>query len=603
MTNAEQRENSVQLQKKRIRDRYRGINSDELTIIPAAPTENIYETEKHMRVAVYARVSTDDPNQTTSYELQRNYYEDMVRKHSNWELARIYADEGISGTSLLHRESFIEMIEDCENGKIDLVITKSVSRFARNVEDCIHYSRKLKSLNPPIGILFETEGIYTMNDNSEMQLSFLATLAQEESHNKSESMNRSIEMRFSRGIFLTPPLLGYDLDEDGSLVINDEEAKTVRLIYKLYESGKSSNNIAEILNELERKTKTGRLEWSASSVLRILRNERYCGDVLARKTYTPNYLNHRSVKNRRNRPQYYQEDHHRAIIPRDEFVAVQYMLDSAKYGFAHALPELRVIKDGTLRGFVQINPRWQGFSETDYLKACHSALSDEDYLHPAILLRRKKGDPDLSDYQVSRGGFISSSSRITCSFSIRKMKFSSTAVNELAGSFYVELFYHPLYHLLLVRPSDKKNRHALLWSHIHEGRYRGNHIPGTAFLGILYNLCHWLPEYRYIVSGIVKEQDGQKILLFYCDEPEIHFRDEAHERTAFPAGWEHDFGDEYNVHEAKETAMFDPRKRWNLMEEGHASHPPDLPVFDENRAKTESRALYLELKAEKEQLI
>ena len=126
------------------------------------------------------------------------------------------------------------MIEDCKAGKIDLIVTKSVSRFARNVLDCIGYSRELASMQPPIGIFFETENIYTLNSNSEMALSFIATLAQEESHTKSEIMNASIEMRFKRGVFLTPVLLGYDQDDDGNLIINEEEAKTVRLIFFMY---------------------------------------------------------------------------------------------------------------------------------------------------------------------------------------------------------------------------------------------------------------------------------------------------------------------------------------------------------------------------------
>ena len=141
---------------------------------------------------MYARVSTDDPRQTSSYELQKNHYTDLVNRREDWKLVDIYADEGISGTSLKHRDSFIRMIADCKAGKIDLIVTKSVSRFARNVLDCIGYVRQLAAMSPPIGVFFETENIYTLNPNSEMSLSFISTLAQEESHNKSEIMNASI---------------------------------------------------------------------------------------------------------------------------------------------------------------------------------------------------------------------------------------------------------------------------------------------------------------------------------------------------------------------------------------------------------------------------
>ena len=284
-------------QKEKIRKRYQGINPDELEVIPALPQDNIYE-DKRRRVAVYARVSTGDPRQTSSYELQRNHYLDVVNRNPNWTLVDIYADEGISGTSLQHRDSFLRMMTDCKTGKIDMIVTKSVSRFARNIVHCISYVRELKAMNPPIGIYFETEGIYTLDGRSDMQLAFMATTAQEESHNKSEIMNASIEMRFRRGIFLTPKLLGYDLDQDGNLIVNEEEAKTVRLIFFMYLFGYTCQEIADQLTLLGRKTKLGRMEWSPSSILQQLQNERHCGDVLARKTWTPDYLTHKARKNR-----------------------------------------------------------------------------------------------------------------------------------------------------------------------------------------------------------------------------------------------------------------------------------------------------------------
>lgn len=207
MKESEERSSNIDEQKARIRQRYKGIDPEELEVIPALPPEDIFKTEKKLRVAVYARVSTDDPRQTSSYELQKNHYQDVVNKNPNWMLVEIYADEGISGTSLQHRDAFKKMIEDCEAGKIDLIITKSVSRFARNVVDCIRYVRELSSLRPPVGVFFETEHLNTLDPKSEMILSFMSTLAQEESHTKSEIMNSSIEMRFRRGIFLTPPYI------------------------------------------------------------------------------------------------------------------------------------------------------------------------------------------------------------------------------------------------------------------------------------------------------------------------------------------------------------------------------------------------------------
>ena len=166
--------------KSAVRLRYQGIDPDLLEVIPAKSVEDLYDDNVYRRVAVYARVSTDDPRQTSSYELQKNYYEDYVKHHRNWELVHIYADEGISGTSRQHRDSFNQMIDDCAAGKIDIIITKNVARFARYIVDCIGIVNELKHRVPPIGVLFENEQIYTLNPQSEMSLSFIAAMAQEE---------------------------------------------------------------------------------------------------------------------------------------------------------------------------------------------------------------------------------------------------------------------------------------------------------------------------------------------------------------------------------------------------------------------------------------
>ena len=288
MLEQETHANSTEERKAKIRQRYKGIDKERLEVIPAAQKVNIFEENVEQRVAVYVRVSTDDPNQTSSFELQKNHYSDVVDRHPGWKLVRIYADEGISGTSLAHRDQFLQMMADCESGQVDVIVTKSVSRFARNVLDCIGQVRRLASLSHPVGVFFETEGIYTLGKNSEMILTILSSTAQEESHIKSEIMNASIEMRFSRGIFLTPVLLGYDLDENGNLVVNESEALTVRLCFFMYLFGYSTSEIAETMVKLGRRTKRGNEKWTAKTVLGVLQNERHCGDVLAHKTYTPN---------------------------------------------------------------------------------------------------------------------------------------------------------------------------------------------------------------------------------------------------------------------------------------------------------------------------
>lgn len=354
-------------QKERIRRRINTkINPENYEFIPAKKQIDYYDNDILQRVAVYARVSTGNLQQTTSYELQKKYYEDFVVRHPNWILVRIYADEGISGTSLAHRDEFHQMVTDCRAGKIDMIITKSVSRFARNVVDCISTVRMLSELPHPVGVFFESECIFSLKDDSQMALSFQATMAQEESHIRSRSMETSLRMRLDGGLPLTPKLLGYTHDADGNLVINPEEAPTVKLIFYMYLYGYSTAEIASTLTELGRKTYLGNVNWTSNSIVQVLRNERHCGDVLTRKTFTPNYLTHKARKNRGDRPQSIYRDHHQGIVSRDDFIAVQHLLNNSRYGNKSILPELRVIDCGLLRGFVTINPRWAGFKPADY---------------------------------------------------------------------------------------------------------------------------------------------------------------------------------------------------------------------------------------------
>ena len=364
----------------------------------------------------------------------------------------------------LLREQFKRMIADCKRNRIDLIVTKSVSRFARNVMDCIGYVRELKAMNPPIGVLFETEGIFTLDGRSDMQLAFMATTAQEESHNKSEIMNASIEMRFRRGIFLTPKLLGYDLDNEGMLVINEEEAKTVRLIFFMYLYGYTCQNIADQLTLLERKTKKGNTVWTPGAVLQQLQNERHCGDVLARKTWTPDYLNHKSVKNRQDRNQYRKLDHHEAIISRDDFITVQHMISNAKYGSKGILPELHVIAEGALYGFVTIHPKWR-FKKSDYLNACQSAYGEgEIILNPPLNeIHVDAGDFDLRDFEVARTQFFTNQRMMSITFSHSDLKFSINCIHKMPNVEFVELLINPKEHLLAVRPAKKESKTAVQW--------------------------------------------------------------------------------------------------------------------------------------------
>ena len=578
--------------KQKIRERYKGVSEDVLDVILAKPQEDFYKPKTIKRVAVYARVSTDDPNQTSSYELQKNHYEDMVRRKENWELVDIYADEGISGTSLQHRDSFIRMLHDCQAGKIDLIVTKSVSRFARNIVDCIGYVRQLKASAPPIGVFFETENIFTLDEHSEMSLSFIATLAQEESHTKSEIMNASIEMRFKRGIFLTPPLLGYDKDENGNLVINEEEAKTVRLIFFSYIYGYSTQKIADALTELERLTKRGNEVWSAGSVLQILTNERYCGDVLARKTYTPNYLDHKSKKNNHDRNQYRQKDHHEAIISRDDFFAVQKMIRNAKYGNKGYFPEIRVIQDGILHGYVTVHPKWAGFTEDDYYEASEQIENGQIPSKP-LEITLKKGDFDLSGYQLVRTPFISMYGQATLSASTSILSFSKSCISKLPDADHIELLVLPGKGMLAVRKAPGGSHNSILWRKESNGEKVPRPIGGNAFLPTLFSLFGWNKDCQYKLSGTVHRKDDETVLIFNSRDAVLLYEEissgeadpspddnakkkRKRKESAFPSDWADSFGDDYYTSQKKFEELEPEDQEWQ-------THKNGIAISKENR--------------------
>lgn len=570
--NQNEAQNEILRRKQQIRERYKGVGEENLDCIPAIPQEDFYRSESKKRVAVYARVSTDDPNQTSSYELQKNNYEDMVHQKENWELVDIYADEGLSGTSLKHRDSFVRMIEDCKAGKIDLIVTKSVSRFARNILDCIGYVRKLKNMSPPIGIYFETENIYTLDDKSEMALSFIATLAQEESHNKSEIMNSSIEMRFKRGIFLTPVLLGYDHDENGNLVINESEAATVRIIFFSYLYGYTTGQIADALTDLGRETKKGNTFWTSGAVYQVLTNERYCGDLLARKTFTPNYLDHKSKKNRHDRNQYRQKNHHEGIVSREDFFAVQKMIRYSKYGNKGYYPELKVIKTGVLTGYVTVHPKWAAFTEDDYYLTSEKATEGIAKIpsNPTkVTLQR--GSVDLSGYEVVRRAFLSTLGQIEVTFYADHFVFNSLAVNSMMDVNMVEILVMPHKRLMAVRPGAEKSKYNMVWSRKKDGQVVSSVIGGRAFLDTLYRVFGWRMGSQYKVAGTFHQNSEERFLLFDMTEairmvvPEPKpDEDDGNDKPRrirklkeYPKNWADSFGEKYYSAQMKNEKLRD----------------------------------------------
>ena len=297
-----------------------------ITVIPAKTNrsslaENLEPKKK--RVAAYCRVSTDQEEQLSSYEAQVNYYTNYIEKHPDYEFAGIYADEGISGTTTKKREQFNRMIEDCKAGKIDMIITKSISRFARNTLDCLNFVRQLKDLG--IGVTFEKEAIFTLDSKGEVLLSILSSLAQDESRSISENSTWGIRRRFEQGKLHVnhTKFLGYDKDKNGNLVVNEKQAKIVRRIYKEFLDGKGANRIARDLELGGVANWNGKAKWYEGSIRKMLTNEKYKGDALLQKTYTVDFLSKKRADNNGEVPQYYVEDSHPAIIDKEMWEAVQ----------------------------------------------------------------------------------------------------------------------------------------------------------------------------------------------------------------------------------------------------------------------------------------
>lgn len=541
--------NNTYDRKQKIRDRYKGVDRNEIEFIPAIPRKKLFDENDIKRVCAYCRVSTDDPKQTSSYELQKNHYTDMIKEHPGWELAGIFADEGISGTSLAHRENFLRMIEECRKGTIDLVVTKSISRFARNIVDCIAIIRELANLPHPVGVLFETEHLYTLDNTSEMILAVLSATAQEESHTKSEIMNISIEQRFSRGIFLLTELLGFHRDENGNLIINKDEADTVRICFYLFLGGYSAKEIADILTMLGRKRKKGSTSWSANSIHNILRNEKHCGDVLARKTYTPNYLDHKAKKNKQNRNQYRQRDHHEAIIPRKVFLAVQTMLDSHKHMASGPLPILRVVDDGFLCGFVPVNLGWTGFSAEDYLAASESAGNSV----------AKEMEPSTGPgFQIVRMQMFSTAHSPAVRISKSAIVFTSACMKKFGDAEYVELLLHPSSKRLAVRPCSSSTPGAVHWGRHDNRRWIPMYRAAVAFANVLFQIMKWDTVNVYRSCALCYRENGERLLLFELSEAEILRKnvDSVNRKPAriFPSAWARSFGPAASLERCKKEA-------------------------------------------------
>lgn len=505
--------------KERIRQKIRAqVDEEHYSYFPETVQMDSFRIDERQRAAVYARVSTPDESQTSSFELQKAYYEAFIRQHEKWELVKIYADEGISGTSLKHRDAFNEMMADAKAGKIDLIITKSVSRFARNAKDFLDAVRNLAEQTPPIGVFFESENIYSLRTDTSMPLTLYASMAEEESRAKSRSMETSLRMRLDHGLPLTPKLLGFDHDENGKLVLNPETYRIPKLMFYMMLFGYSTSQIADKLTRLGKKTYLGNVKWTPSGVVETLRNERYCGDVFTRKTFTRDVLTHRSVKNRGERPRSRYLDEHEAIVSRDDFFAVQRLLDNSKYRNKSLLPELEVISDGLLKGYVIINPRWGSFTAEDYRKASASAGPEEAAPGTAEL---EDGDFDFSGYEIVQLDLFGDRSSPSVVLENGTVYFSRECFRKMPDAAEVQLLVHPGKRMLAVRPAPPGDRHAVRWTRKNKGKVWARPIPAAAFSDPLFSLLGWDPDHKYRLRGTHLKYGTEEAMFFSAPEAAV----------------------------------------------------------------------------------
>ena len=381
-------------------------------IIPATKKTTDPKSSHHgkQRVAAYCRVSTNNKEQINSYEAQKVYYTQKIEENPDWELAGIFADRGLSGTSLKKRDNFNKMIAACKRGRIDTILTKSLSRFARNTVDCLETVRMLRARG--IGVIFEKENINTLTESNEFLITLFSGFAQAESESLSGNIARGKMMSMQAGNvpFQYKKLLGYREGEDGKPEIDPEEAKTVRRIYRRYLEGCSLSQIQRELEADHVPTAQGIQRWSYQVIHNILTNERYIGDALLGKTYVLDCISKEVRKNNGERPQYYVENNHPAIIPREWFQRVKEEMtrraskrkvmqrhgktELGKYSAKYALSELLVCGEcGTpykrctwaRNGKKRIV--WRCISRLEFgTKYCHdSPTLDEEKLHKAIL--------------------------------------------------------------------------------------------------------------------------------------------------------------------------------------------------------------------------
>lgn len=531
-----------------------------LKLQPKAIFSGNYKERKGLRVAGYVRVSTDRKEQETSFDTQYKRYLTFIASQPNWIFADIYADTE-SGTSLRKRAGFRQMVLDAKAGKFDMIITKSVSRYARNLVDGIQTARDLLTNNPPVGIMFEDEGLNTFRPDCEFMLSVMLLVAQGESEKRSKAVKQAFVWRCDDHNYLTPTesLLGYTKDKNNKMVIDPESAKTVQAIFAMYLYGLTATHIAYILTASGKQTGKGRDVWSASSVTGVLKNERHCGDIIAQKTVTTDTLQHKSEKNVGQEALHYLDDHHEGIVSREEYVRAL-LLTRANSASAYYNPqyEIRVVREGLLAGFIPLNFAFGGYDAEHYLGA--EAISGVKIGNYALDILR------IPSCRLIRSQEIEHHFAAQMTISHKSLIFNSDCIARLPHTDFVEVLLHPSERLIAVRPANTDNRDAVPWN--------GKSISSSALCPIIYNLLGWNPSWKYKIMADCFVRGKERALIFNLSEPEFQFVETITEneeikqrirRLLQPEAWSDQIGGDYITQMvASRRAYALSLKRWKI---------------------------------------
>ena len=488
------------------------IQKGDVTIYPARSPEMLRISRGKIRAAAYVRVSTDSIQQETSLELQREYYENRIKNNPEYEFIRIYEDDGISATGIEKRKGFLKMMEDCKTGKIDLILVKSISRFARNVGDLLNSINVLNALNPPVEIRFEIENISTFTPMGEMFITVLGILAQWESQLKSEANTWAIDNLFKQGKFYMPAIYGYTKENgrDKPLLINEDEAKIVRLCYAMAVSGCSFFKIANTLNALGIKSRLGNTTWKRSGVISLLSTEKYIGNFTARKTVTPNYKTHKSKKNEGEKDQYRGNGYYEPIVPPLAYDVALKIIKNRRGG-NDGIPCLKAVPEGVLKGFVTVDKSVRGYMLSDYADASRSVCEMEDEAEINIFAD-KISVFDFRNYDTVSSLFFDDRIKPSCLIKNGNLTFNASCRKSL-GTEKVEILFHPKKAILAIRSSEEEKGF--------QNVSITKSVSLSSFIPIALESAELKSGYPYRIYGTKRAKNGEYIMFFELRNAQI----------------------------------------------------------------------------------